>query len=50
MKRYRFFPRGLWQTGLRYLSKNRWFSFFMVVGIAIGVAVVVAIDIANVNA
>jgi len=45
-----FFPHNLWRQSWRYLAKNRWQSALMVLGIAIGVAVVVAIDIANTSA
>ena len=47
MKRKSLYPPVLWNTAFRYLSQNRWFSILMVLGIAIGVGVVVAIDIAN---
>jgi len=39
--------RGLLKIGSSYLLRNRWFSILMVIGIALGVSVVVAIDIAN---
>ncbi len=44
------FPRGLWNVGWRYLLRHRWQSFLMVLGIALGVAVMVAIDLANASA
>jgi len=50
MKKIRLFPRGLWQVGLRYLLAHRWQSLLMVLGISIGVAVIVAIDLANASA
>lgn len=43
-------PRGLWNVGWRYLLARRWQSFLMVLGIALGVAVVVSIDLANASA
>lgn len=42
--------RALWNVGWRYLLAHRWQSFLMIVGIALGVAVVVAIDLANTSA
>ena len=45
-----FFPSGLWNVGWRYLLRHRWQSVLMVVGIALGVAVMVAIDLANASA
>jgi putative ABC transport system permease protein len=46
----RMFPRGLWNVGWRYLLRHRWQSVLMVLGIALGVAVMVAIDLANASA
>ncbi len=43
-------PAGLWKVSLRYLLRHRWQSILMVFGIALGVAVVVAIDLANASA
>ena len=43
-------PAGLWKVSLRYLMRHRWQSILMVFGIALGVAVVVAIDLANASA
>ena len=43
-------PRGLWQVGLRTLLRHRWQSILMVFGIALGVAVVISIDLANASA
>ncbi len=37
----------LFKSGIRYLMKNPWQSILSVIGIALGVAVVVAIDLAN---
>lgn len=45
-----FYPKGLWNTGWRYLILHRWQTILMVLGIALGVAVMVAIDIANASA
>ncbi|NPV56211.1 MAG: FtsX-like permease family protein [Anaerolineae bacterium] len=44
------YPPVLWQFGWRYLLKNRWQSILMLFGIALGVAVVIAIDLANASA
>lgn len=46
----KYFPSGLWDVGWRYLLRHRWQSVLMVVGIALGVAVMVAIDLANASA
>ena len=46
----RWLPRGLWNVGWRYLLRHRWQSFLMILGIALGVAVMVAIDLANASA
>ncbi len=46
----RLFPPGLWNVGWRYLLRHRWQSVLMVLGIALGVAVMVAIDLANASA
>jgi len=43
-------PGALWNVGWRYLFVHRWQSFLMVIGIALGVAVVVSIDLANASA
>ncbi len=40
----------LWKVGARYLLRHRWQSLLMVLGITLGVAVVVAIDMANASA
>jgi putative ABC transport system permease protein len=44
------FRSALWKVGWRYLLLHRWQTLLMVLGIAIGVAVVVAIDLANASA
>ena len=49
-RRPQAFPPGLWKVGLRYLLRHRWQTILMVFGIALGVAVVVAIDLANASA
>jgi putative ABC transport system permease protein len=41
---------ALWKVGLRYLWRHRWQSLLMVFGIALGVAVVISIDLANTSA
>jgi putative ABC transport system permease protein len=41
---------AMWNVGWRYLLLHRWQTLLMVLGIAIGVAVVVAIDLANASA
>jgi putative ABC transport system permease protein len=43
-------PATLWKVGWRYLRIHRWQSFLMILGIALGVAVVVSIDLANASA
>nr|HMN61712.1 hypothetical protein [Anaerolinea sp.] len=45
-----FFSPVLWKVGLRYLLRHRWQSVLMVFGIALGVAVVISIDMANASA
>ncbi|MCZ7544797.1 MAG: ABC transporter permease [Anaerolineae bacterium] len=45
-----FLPRTLLHVGWRYLLRRPWQSALMVVGIMLGVAVVVAIDLANASA
>jgi putative ABC transport system permease protein len=45
-----FASQTLWNIGWRYLLRHRWQSILMVIGIALGVAVVVAIDLANASA
>ncbi len=45
------FPsRTLWNVGRRYLLRHPWQSVLMIVGIMLGVAVVVSIDLANASA
>ena len=39
-----------WRIGWRYLTRHPWQSALMVVGITLGVAVAVAVDLANVSA
>ncbi|GAB4472601.1 MAG: FtsX-like permease family protein [Anaerolineae bacterium] len=41
---------ALWRVGWRYLLRHPWQSVLMVLGITLGVAVVVAIDLANTSA
>ena len=43
-------PRPLLKVGWRYLSRHYWQSVLMVIGISIGVAVVIGIDMANESA
>ena len=43
-------PPFLLRTGLRYLIRRPWQSVLMIIGIMLGVAVVVAIDLANASA
>lgn len=45
-----FASRPLIKTSWRYLIHNPWQSFLMILGITLGVAVVVAIDLANASA
>ena len=40
----------LWNIGWRYLTRHPWQSFLMVIGITLGVAVAVAVDLANESA
>ena len=40
----------LWKLGWRTFTRHLWQSVLMVVGIALGVAVVIAVDLANVSA
>ncbi|MFZ3078535.1 MAG: FtsX-like permease family protein [Bellilinea sp.] len=44
------FPRSLVRLGWRYVVGHAWQSFLMVLGIALGVAVMVSIDLANASA
>ncbi len=46
----RSFAPGLWQVGLRTLLRHRWQSVLMIFGVALGVAVVISIDLANASA
>ncbi|HVP20971.1 MAG TPA: FtsX-like permease family protein [Anaerolineaceae bacterium] len=46
----RLYPAALFNTGWRYLLLRRWQTALMIVGIALGVAVMVAIDLANASA
>ena len=41
---------SLLHVGWRYLAARGWQSFLMVLGIALGVAVVISIDLANASA
>jgi putative ABC transport system permease protein len=43
-------PRVLARVGWKFLQAHRWLLFLMVTGIALGVGVVVAVDIANLSA
>lgn len=46
-----YFPsHTLWNVGWRYLLRHLWQSALMILGVTLGVAVVVAIDLANVSA
>lgn len=42
--------KALWNIGWRYLLRHPWQSVLMIVGILLGVAVVVSIDLANASA
>ena len=46
----KLFPRSLLTVARRTLMRNPWQSVLMILGIALGVAVVVAIDLANASA
>ena len=48
--RLSFSSRTLWNVGWRYLLRHPWQSVLMIVGITLGVAVVVSIDLANASA
>ncbi|NPV85632.1 MAG: ABC transporter permease [Anaerolineae bacterium] len=50
MKRVNYLPLVLWRVSWRFLLRHRWQSGLMILGIAVGVAVVVAIDLANESA
>lgn len=50
MKSKPLFSQSLLKIGWRYLQHHRWQSILMVLGISIGVAVAVGIDIANTSA
>ena len=45
-----FASRTLWNIGWRYLMRHPWQSALMVLGITLGVAVAVAVDLANASA
>ena len=42
--------KTFWNIGWRYLTRHPWQSVLMIVGITLGVAVVVAVDLANASA
>ncbi|MHB1482050.1 MAG: FtsX-like permease family protein [Bellilinea sp.] len=44
------FPKSLAQLAGRYVTRHRWQTFLMILGIALGVAVMVSIDLANASA
>jgi putative ABC transport system permease protein len=44
------FRNALWRTGWRYLIRHPWQTVLMILGITLGVAVVVAVDLANASA
>ncbi len=50
MKRAGLFPSVLWMVGLRYLLRHARQSALMILGVALGVAVVISIDLANASA
>ena len=45
-----FAPRALWSIGWRHLLRHPWQTVLMVLGITLGVAVAVAVDLANASA
>jgi len=45
-----FSSRTLWNIGWRYLLRHPWQTVLMILGITLGVAVVVAVDLANASA
>ncbi len=50
MKTAGFFSPVLWKVGLRTLLRHRWQTVLMIFGVALGVAVVISIDLANASA
>ena len=46
----RHLMRTLWRIGFRYLARHPWQSGLMILGISLGVAVIVAVDLANTGA
>lgn len=50
MKRVMLFPSVLWRVGWRYLLRHTRQSALMILGVALGVAVVISIDLANASA
>lgn len=50
MRNTLFVRRTIFVVGWRYLLRHPWQSFLMILGIALGVAVIVAIDLANASA
>ncbi len=50
MTKTRILPRSLINLGWRYLLRHRWQSALMIVGIMLGVAVVIGVDLANESA
>ena len=50
MSEIRFFPRALWNVGWRNLARHPLQSVLMILGITLGVAVVIAVDLANASA
>jgi putative ABC transport system permease protein len=49
-KKISYFSSGLFNVSLRYLLRNRLQSILMLLGVALGVTLLVAIDLANVSA
>ncbi|MBN2502790.1 MAG: hypothetical protein JXB38_18570, partial [Anaerolineales bacterium] len=49
-QRFARLPRILLNVGWRYLLRRPWQSFLMILGIALGVAVAVGVDMANASA
>lgn len=50
MNTHTLFPDALWRLAWRSLRRHPWQSALMVLGVALGVAVIVAIDVANASA
>lgn len=50
MSSIKIFPKTLWNIGWRHLIRSPWQSLLMILGIMLGVAVVIGVDLANESA